>query len=77
MTADAAHGVLANDADSNPAGHLNVSAVDGLAGDVNQQVAGAYGTLTLQADGSYAYTAQRHGEQRGVRQLHLYRQCGC
>jgi len=57
VTADAAHGVLANDTDSNPSDHVTVSAVDGLAGDVNQPVAGAYGTLTLHADGSYAYTA--------------------
>jgi VCBS repeat-containing protein len=54
---DAAHGVLANDTDTNPADHLVVSAVDGLAADVNQPVAGAYGTLTMHADGSYVYTA--------------------
>jgi VCBS repeat-containing protein len=56
VTADAAHGVLANDTDSNPADHLTVSAVDGLAA-VDQPVAGAYGSLTVHADGSYAYSA--------------------
>jgi VCBS repeat-containing protein len=57
VTADAAHGVLANDTDSNPADHVVVSAVDGLAAEVNQPVAGAYGSLTMHADGSYSYTA--------------------
>jgi VCBS repeat-containing protein len=57
VTADAAHGVLANDADTSPADHVVVSAVDGLAADVNQPVAGEYGSLTLHADGSYSYTA--------------------
>ncbi len=57
VTADAAHGVLANDTDSNPADHLVVSAVDGLSADVNQPVAGAYGSLTMHADGSYSYSA--------------------
>jgi len=64
VSADAAHGVLANDTDSNPLDHVTVSAVDGLAGGVNQSVAGAYGTLTLHADGSYAYTAS--GTATGV-----------
>ena len=57
VTTDAAHGVLANDTDANPFDHLVVSAVDGLAANVNQQVAGIYGTLTLHADGSYSYMA--------------------
>ena len=57
VSADAAHGVLANDTDSNPSDHLVVSAVDGLSAGVNQPVAGAYGSLTLHADGSYAYNA--------------------
>jgi hypothetical protein len=61
VSADAAHGVLANDTDSNPGDHIAVSAVDGLAGGVNQPVAGAYGTLTLHADGSYAYAASGAG----------------
>jgi VCBS repeat-containing protein len=53
----AAHGVLANDTDTNAADHVVVSAVDGLTADVNQLVAGAYGSLIIHADGSYAYTA--------------------
>jgi hypothetical protein len=57
LTTDAAHGVLANDTDTNATDHLVVSAVDGLAGDVNQPIAGTYGTLTLHADGSYTYMA--------------------
>ncbi|WP_426608556.1 tail fiber protein [Bradyrhizobium sp. McL0616] len=57
VTLDAAHGLLANDTDSNPADHIVVSAVDGLAGDVGQPVAGAYGSLTVLTDGSYSYTA--------------------
>ena len=64
VSADAAHGVLANDTDFNPAGHLMVSAVDGLPGDVNQSIAGAYGTLTMDADGSYSYSAS--GAASGV-----------
>ena len=57
VSADAAHGVLANDTDSNPSDRLVVGAVDGLPGGVNQPVAGAYGSLTMHADGSYAYSA--------------------
>ncbi|UPK31765.1 tail fiber protein [Bradyrhizobium sp. 186] len=57
VTTDAAHGLLANDTDSNPADHVVVSAVDGLVGAVGQPVAGAYGSLTVHADGSYSYTA--------------------
>jgi len=57
VSADAAHGVLANDTDTNPTDHVVVSAVDGLSADVNRPVAGAYGSLTLDADGSYSYSA--------------------
>lgn len=57
VTLDAAHGLLANDTDSNPADHVVVSAVNGLAGGVGQPVAGAYGSLTVHTDGSYSYTA--------------------
>jgi VCBS repeat-containing protein len=64
VSADAAHGVLANDTDSNPSDHVVVGAVDGLSADVNQPVAGAYGSLTVHADGSYAYSAS--GSVAGV-----------
>jgi probable HAF family extracellular repeat protein/VCBS repeat-containing protein len=57
LSADAAHGVLANDTDPVAGDTLSVTAVDGLSGNVGQALAGAYGTLTLNADGSYAYTA--------------------
>ena len=57
VTANAAHGVLANDTDPIPNDTLVVSAVDGLASDVGHATAGNYGTLTLNADGSYSYVA--------------------
>jgi VCBS repeat-containing protein len=63
ITISAAYGVLANDSDSNSSDVLSVSAVDGLAADVNQPVAGAYGTLTLHNDGSYNYTASNASAQ--------------
>jgi hypothetical protein len=52
-----ATGVLANDTDSNPLDHFAVSAVDGLSADVGQPIAGAYGTLVVDANGGYGYTA--------------------
>jgi VCBS repeat-containing protein len=57
VSTDAAHGVLANDTDTNLADHLVVSAVNGSAGGVDHTVNGSYGSLTLHADGSYSYTA--------------------
>ena len=56
----AAAGVLANDTPSVTGDTLTVSAVDGLSQNVGGMVAGAYGTLTLNADGSYAYNASGH-----------------
>ena len=53
----AAAGVLANDTPSVTGDTLTVSAVDGLSQNVGTAVAGAYGTLTLDADGSYSYNA--------------------
>src|ERR1700722_19835962 len=47
VTTDAAHGVLANDTDSNPADHLASSGVGGFLADVDQSVAGIYGALTM------------------------------
>ncbi|HTB02708.1 MAG TPA: Ig-like domain-containing protein [Bradyrhizobium sp.] len=66
LTTTAAQGVLANDTDTNPSDHLVVSTVEGLAGDVNQPVAGNYGTLTLHADGSYSYVASSSVVSVGV-----------
>jgi VCBS repeat-containing protein len=59
VTANAAHGVLANDTDPIPNGTLIMSAVDGLASDVGHAIVGSYGTLTLNADGSYSYVADQ------------------
>ncbi|EHK64737.1 retention module-containing protein [Achromobacter arsenitoxydans] len=63
ISADAAHGVLANDTD--PDGDtLHVSQVNGQAGSVGTAIAGSNGgTFTLNADGSYSFnpgTAFQH-----------------
>jgi VCBS repeat-containing protein len=55
VTVDSAHGVLANDTEPVPGFTLSVSAVNGLSADVGQAVAGEFGTLTLNGDGSYSY----------------------
>jgi probable HAF family extracellular repeat protein/uncharacterized repeat protein (TIGR03803 family)/VCBS repeat-containing protein len=57
ITANAAHGVLANDVDPIPNDTLIVSAVGGQSSNVGRALAGAYGTLTLNADGSFSYVA--------------------
>ena len=54
---NATNGVLANDVDPTPADALSVSAVNGQALNVGQAVNGRFGTLTLDADGSYSYAA--------------------
>jgi len=48
--------VLENDTDVDATDNLTVSAVAGSAGNVGQTIDGAYGTLHLNADGSYSYT---------------------
>jgi VCBS repeat-containing protein len=55
VSASASNGVLVGDSDANPSDVLSVSAVLGSAGNVGQPVAGAFGQLTLNADGSYTY----------------------
>ena len=57
LTVSAANGVLANDTDPDvhDQGHLFVEAVDGSTTDVGRTIAGTYGSLTLNADGSFAY----------------------
>lgn len=55
VTADFAHGVLANDTEPVPGFTLSVSAVNGLSGNVGHSVAGEFGKLTLNADGGYRY----------------------
>jgi VCBS repeat-containing protein len=52
----AASGVLANAADFPPGDALSVSAVDGSAANVGVGIAGGFGVLTLNADGSYDYS---------------------
>jgi VCBS repeat-containing protein len=63
LSVSAANGVLANDTDPDfhDQGHLFVSAVNGSAANVGATIAGAYGKLTLSADGSYVYTANKGG----------------
>jgi probable HAF family extracellular repeat protein/uncharacterized repeat protein (TIGR03803 family)/VCBS repeat-containing protein len=60
IRANAAHGVLANDSDPIPHDTLTVSAVDGQANNVGHAIAGTFGTLKLNADGSYTYDATDH-----------------
>jgi VCBS repeat-containing protein len=55
MSVAANVGVLANDKDADPYDTLSVSAVNGLATSVGHSIAGNYGNLTLNADGSYGY----------------------
>jgi VCBS repeat-containing protein len=61
LTVSAANGVLANDTDPDvhDQGHLFVGAVNGSAASVGNPVVGTYGTLTLEADGSYTYAANK------------------
>jgi VCBS repeat-containing protein len=58
VSANAANGVLANDSDRD-GDVLTVVAVKGMPGKVGTHVSGAYGHLTLNADGSYSYVADR------------------
>jgi VCBS repeat-containing protein len=48
-------GALTNDRNSDPHDTLSVSAVQGQAGNVGHAAEGIYGSLTLNADGSYIY----------------------
>jgi VCBS repeat-containing protein len=61
LSVSAANGVLANDTDPIPNDTLRVSAVDGQASDVGHSLEGRFGTLTLNADGSYSYSANHAG----------------
>ena len=60
VTADAARGVLANDRDADVHDVLHVSAINGVSANVGHAVIGAYGTLALNADGSFSYTADKN-----------------
>ncbi|RQP24754.1 tandem-95 repeat protein [Albitalea terrae] len=61
LTRTAAFGVLANDTDVDAGDTKTVSAVafGATTGTVGSALSGTYGTLTLNADGSYSYVANR------------------
>lgn len=61
LTVNAAHGVLANDTDPIANDTLSVGAVNGQAANVGHALAGNYGTLTLNDNGSYSYLANHTG----------------
>ena len=55
-TTSATGNVLTNDTDIDSGDTKTVSAVKGVAGNVGLSVAGTYGSVTINADGSYTYT---------------------
>jgi autotransporter-associated beta strand protein/VCBS repeat-containing protein len=57
LSVSASNGVLAHETDPIPNDHLFVSAVDGQASNVGHPVTGQFGTMMLNADGSYSYAA--------------------
>jgi len=61
VSVSASGGALNNDTDpdSNDVAGLFVSQVNGVTGNVGHTVAGTYGSLTLNADGSYSYVAKQ------------------
>jgi len=61
LTVTAATGVLANDTDVDSGDTKTVTGVSfgGTPGTVGSALAGTYGTLTLNSDGSYSYSANR------------------
>ena len=61
VSVSAANGVLANVTDINSSGRLSVSSVNGSSADVGVAVAGDFGALTLNADGSYTYVNSNPG----------------
>jgi VCBS repeat-containing protein len=61
LTVNAASGVLTNDTDMDTGDTKTVSAITG--GTVGGAVNGTYGTITLSADGSYSYVANRPSAQ--------------
>ena len=57
-SADAAHGLLSTAAASDPDGDgLTITAIDGVGAYVGQTESGSNGTVTVNADGSYSFTA--------------------
>lgn len=63
LTVSASTGLLSNDTDpdTHDNGHLFVGAVGGSAANVGHSVAGTYGSVIINADGSYVYTADKGG----------------
>lgn len=61
LTMDAKHGVLANDADPDVHDILHVTQVNGSTLSVGHPAAGKYGTLALNADGSWTYVSNKAG----------------
>ncbi|WP_338695194.1 Ig-like domain-containing protein [Bradyrhizobium sp. 26S5] len=59
LSVPASVGVLTNDSDRDIHDHLVVGAVNGSEASVGHVVKGAYGSLTLNADGSYVYNANK------------------
>ncbi len=59
ISISAGSGVLSNDTDADSNATLSVSGING--GTVGQAITGTYGTLTLNSDGSYVYTANTSG----------------
>jgi len=65
LSVAASGGVLANDSDVDLGNHLSVSQVNGSASSVGHALNGAYGVLTLNADGSYSYAANSNASGSG------------
>jgi VCBS repeat-containing protein len=65
LTVAANKGVLANDSDPDMHDTLTVEAVDGKTKAVGHAIEGKYGWLTLDADGSYTYTASHDNDGFG------------
>jgi VCBS repeat-containing protein len=63
LTVSADDGLLANDTDPDihDQDDLFVSEVNGSAANVGDEIAGTYGTVTINADGSYVYVAKQGG----------------
>ncbi len=63
LSVSAANGLLSNDTDPDihDQGHLFVGAVAGSAANVGHSIAGTYGSVVINADGSYVYTADKGG----------------
>ncbi|MGB3743901.1 MAG: NF038122 family metalloprotease [Xanthobacteraceae bacterium] len=66
VSVSAARGVLIGDSDANSSDALSVSAVLGSAANVGHSVAGAFGVLALNADGSYSYSNTNPGAVTAV-----------